>query len=100
MVGEIMSPWFPERFQGPSTELQDSVNPATSQGIRRRARSLRSPGVARLLVVETGERNSGPLAGALAREGHDVGPVDGGEAALDRLEAHPVDLVVLDVGLP
>src|SRR3954453_15063777 len=100
MVGEIMSPWFPERFQGPSTELQDSVNPATSQGIRRRARSLRSPGVARLLVVEDDAAISEPLVRALAREGHEVAHVDGGEAALDRLETHPVDLVVLDVGLP
>jgi DNA-binding response OmpR family regulator len=56
--------------------------------------------VARLLVVEDDAAISEPLVRALAREGHEVAHVDGGEAALDRLETHPVDLVVLDVGLP
>jgi DNA-binding response OmpR family regulator len=56
--------------------------------------------VARLLVVEDDAAISEPLVRALAREGHDVEHVDEGEAALDRLDAEPVDLVVLDVGLP
>jgi DNA-binding response OmpR family regulator len=56
--------------------------------------------VARLLVVEDDAAISEPLVRALAREGHDVEHVDGGEAALDRLDTDPVDLVVLDVGLP
>jgi DNA-binding response OmpR family regulator len=56
--------------------------------------------VARLLVVEDDAAISDPLVRALAREGHDVEHVADGEAALDRLEAESVDLVVLDVGLP
>src|SRR4051795_1562210 len=100
MGGEIMPSWFPPLFQAPVTELQDSANPGSSQGFRRRGGSLRSPAVARLLVVEDDAAISEPLVRALAREGHEVAHVDGGEAALDRLETHPVDLVVLDVGLP
>src|SRR3954471_21099416 len=100
MVGEIMPPWFPAPFQAPVTELQDSANPGSSQGFRRRGGSLRSPAVARLLVVEDDAAISEPLVRALAREGHDVEHVDRGEAALDRLDLEPVDLVVLDVGLP
>jgi DNA-binding response OmpR family regulator len=56
--------------------------------------------VARLLVVEDDAAISEPLVRALAREGHDVEHVGDGEAALDRIDAEPVDLVVLDVGLP
>jgi DNA-binding response OmpR family regulator len=56
--------------------------------------------VARLLVVEDDAAISEPLVRALAREGHEVEHVDHGEAALDRLDLDPVDLVVLDVGLP
>jgi DNA-binding response OmpR family regulator len=56
--------------------------------------------VARLLVVEDDAAISEPLVRALAREGHEVEHVDRGEAALDRLDLEPVDLVVLDVGLP
>src|SRR3954465_5845077 len=100
MVGEIMSSGFPDRFQGRSTKLQDSANPASSQEIGHPGRSLRSRAVARLLVVEDDAAISEPLVRALAREGHDVEHVDRGEAALDRLDLEPVDLVVLDVGLP
>jgi DNA-binding response OmpR family regulator len=81
-------------------ELQDSANPGGSQEIRCPGRSVRSRDVARLLVVEDDAAISEPLVRALAREGHDVEHVDDGEAALDRLDAQPLDLVVLDVGLP
>ena len=81
-------------------ELQDSANPGNSQEIRCRGRAVRSLDVARLLVVEDDVAISEPLVRALAREGHDVEHVDDGEAALGRLDAEPVDLVVLDVGLP
>jgi DNA-binding response OmpR family regulator len=81
-------------------ELQDSANPGNSQEIRLGGCSVRSRDVARLLVVEDDAAISEPLVRALAREGHHVEQVDDGEAALDRLDAKPVDLVVLDVGLP
>src|SRR4051794_8035925 len=81
-------------------ELQDSANPGNSQEIRRGGRSVRSRDVARLLVVEDDAAISEPLVRALAREGHDVEHVADGEAALDRLDAASIDLVVLDVGLP
>src|SRR4051812_907049 len=100
MVGEIMSRWFPVSFQARVTKVQDSANPGSSQVIRRRDGSLRSRAVARLLVVEDDAAISEPLVRALAREGHEVEHVDRGEAALDRLDLEPVDLVVLDVGLP
>jgi DNA-binding response OmpR family regulator len=56
--------------------------------------------VALLLVVEDDAAISEPLVRALAREGHDVAHVGGGEAALQRLDDGGVDLVVLDIGLP
>src|SRR5689334_22459195 len=83
-----------------STELQDSANTANHREIPCRERSVRSCDVARLLVVEDDAAISEPLVRALAREGHEVEHVDEGEAALDRLDMEPVDLVVLDVGLP
>jgi DNA-binding response OmpR family regulator len=61
-------------------------------------RTLRS--VARLLVVEDDVAISEPLVRALAREGHDVDHAASGAAALERLDAGGVDLVVLDLGLP
>ena len=56
--------------------------------------------VPRLLVVEDDTAISEPLVRALAREGHDVEHVDTGAAALERLDADRVDLLVLDLGLP
>jgi DNA-binding response OmpR family regulator len=56
--------------------------------------------VARLLVVEDDAAISEPLVRALAREGHDVEHVGTGAAALERIGAGGVDLVVLDIGLP
>jgi DNA-binding response OmpR family regulator len=56
--------------------------------------------VATLLVVEDDAAISDPLVRALAREGHDVEHVDSGAAALERLDAGRVDLLVLDLGLP
>ncbi len=51
----------------------------------------------RLLVVEDDPGISEPLAEGLAREGYDVVVVATGAAAL---AAEPVDLVLLDLGLP
>ncbi|HBX76046.1 MAG TPA: DNA-binding response regulator [Acidimicrobiaceae bacterium] len=51
----------------------------------------------RLLLVEDDPSISGPLASGLEREGFSVTVVDTGTAAL---EAEPVDVVLLDLGLP
>ncbi len=56
--------------------------------------------MAYLLVVEDDEAISEPLVRALVREGHEVALAASGEAAMGRLVADEVDLVVLDVGLP
>ena len=56
--------------------------------------------MARVLVVEDDEAIYEPLVRALGREGHDVEHVTTGEAALDRLGADGIDLLLLDVGLP
>lgn len=53
-----------------------------------------------LLIVEDDEAIAAPLTRALAREGHTAEHVGTGRAALDRLAAGGVDLVVLDLGLP
>src|ERR671919_238829 len=96
MVGEIMHPWFPAPLQAPVHESPRFGKPRGFPGIRRGGRSVRSRDVARLLVVEDDAAISEPLVRALAREGHEVELVDQGEAALDRLDSGPVDLVVLD----
>lgn len=54
----------------------------------------------RLLVVEDDDSIAEPLVRALAREGFGVERVRSGEEALRSLRAHPVDVVVLDLGLP
>ncbi|WP_320668654.1 response regulator transcription factor [Patulibacter defluvii] len=54
----------------------------------------------RLLVVEDDEGIGGPLVRALRRERFVVELASSGEVALERLVDQPVDLVVLDVGLP
>ena len=91
---------FPAALQAPVHSTPRFGEAGGPPRIGRGGRSLRSGDVARLLVVEDDAAISEPLVRALAREGHEVEHVDQGEAALDRLDARPVDLVVLDVGLP
>ena len=54
----------------------------------------------RVLVVEDDEDVARPLVVALKDEGYAVTWVDSGEHALDHLDRHPVELTVLDLGLP
>jgi len=56
--------------------------------------------VARLLVVEDDAAIAEPLARALRRDGHEVDVRGDGETALQHLRVEPVDLVILDLGLP
>ncbi|MEM9035416.1 MAG: response regulator transcription factor [Actinomycetota bacterium] len=53
--------------------------------------------MARLLLVEDDERVAGAVSDALRRHGYEVARVATGE---DALAAPPVDLVLLDLGLP
>jgi DNA-binding response OmpR family regulator len=56
--------------------------------------------MARVLVVEDDAAIAQPLVRALEREGYDVTPVTSGATAVDVAAGLPVDLVVLDLGLP
>ena len=56
--------------------------------------------VPRVLVVEDDTAIAQPLVRALEREGYDVTRVVTGSAAVERAATEPVDLVVLDLGLP
>jgi DNA-binding response OmpR family regulator len=53
-----------------------------------------------ILLVEDDERISEPLVRVLRGEGYDVDLVTEGNAALDRVERHRPDLVLLDLTLP
>src|SRR3954471_3673674 len=97
MVGEVMHPWFPPAVQALGRKTPRFGKPSRLPGT---ACSVPSGSVARLLVVEDDAAISEPLVRALAREGHEVDHASSGAAALERLEAGGVDLVVLDLGLP
>ena len=53
----------------------------------------------KVLLVEDDSAISGPLVRALTREGYSVTPVVNGADALAHMES-PLDLVILDLGLP
>lgn len=55
---------------------------------------------AQVLIVEDHPDIAAPLVRTLEREGYDVAWVDTGRGALDRLDAGPVDAMILDLGLP
>src|SRR6187551_1968399 len=54
----------------------------------------------RVLLAEDDQAISEPLARALRREGYEVEVCDDGPGALRSASGTPVDLVVLDLGLP
>ena len=54
----------------------------------------------RVLIVEDDEDVARPLVRALEAEGYVVTWVDRGERALAHLDRHPVELTILDLGLP
>jgi DNA-binding response OmpR family regulator len=56
--------------------------------------------VSRVLLAEDDQDISVPLARALRREGYDLVVVEDGRAALRTVLDEPIDLMVLDVGLP
>jgi DNA-binding response OmpR family regulator len=58
------------------------------------------PMAQRVLVVEDEEDIAFPLVRTLEREGYDVRWVDSGQKALDSLSSGPVEVVILDLGLP
>ena len=58
------------------------------------------PMAQRVLVVEDEEDIAFPLVRTLEREGYQVTWVDSGQKALDSLTTEPVEMVILDLGLP
>ena len=54
----------------------------------------------RVLIVEDEEDIAFPLVRTLEREGYDVRWVETGEKALGELRTNPVEVVILDLGLP
>ena len=67
----------------------------------RRSRLTYDAGMAHMvLVVEDEEDIAFPLVRTLEREGYDVRWVASGSEALEALEDKPVDVVILDLGLP
>ncbi len=54
----------------------------------------------RVLVVEDEEDIAFPLVRTLEREGYEVVRVDSGEVALDYIDEHDTDVMILDLGLP
>jgi len=56
--------------------------------------------VARVLLVEDDQRIGPLVVAALRQDGHDVDWAQTGTAALDSAREQPVDLVLLDLGLP
>ena len=57
-------------------------------------------GMTRVILAEDDQAISEPLARALRREGYEVEVCEDGPGALTSAIANPVDLVVLDIGLP
>src|SRR3954464_4771537 len=56
--------------------------------------------VAQLLIVEDDDGIAMPLTRTLEREGYAVQRVGNGTDAIARVGSEPVDLVILDLGLP
>lgn len=56
--------------------------------------------MAKVLVVEDDDSNAHLAALFLERSGHSVMSCEGGQSALDSLDHHTFDLVVLDLRLP
>ncbi len=55
---------------------------------------------ATLLVVDDEERNRDLLAQRLSRKGYRIAEADSGSAALDRVKAGGIDLILLDIMMP
>ena len=62
--------------------------------------SSETPQIDRILVVDDIFDNAFLLQTVLEGEGYEVEVADSGRAALDRIAAHPPDLVLLDVMMP
>ncbi len=54
----------------------------------------------RILVVDDNRDTANMLAKLLRLHGNDVSTVHDGQAALEAVKAGPVDVVILDIGLP
>ncbi len=98
-VTTLTTPLDPEKFMAglqiargnSSAERPDGARPRTIVASRRPLS---------VLVAEDKRTNQMVIAKILDRAGHRVTLVDNGEAALDVLETHEFDLVLMDVNMP
>jgi len=63
-------------------------------------REARSAEASRILVVDDNEMNRELLVRRLERQGHDVVTAEDGAIALEILDSHRIDLVLLDIMMP
>jgi two-component system, OmpR family, KDP operon response regulator KdpE len=65
-----------------------------------RCRGATLPAMARILLVEDDQRIRDALLPALRQRGHVITPLAGGMPALEQALRDPVEVVILDLGLP
>ena len=63
-------------------------------------KKMKKADIARILVVDDNELNRDLLAHRLKRVGHEVVMAEDGRIALDKLDAHPIDIILLDIMMP
>ncbi len=85
---------FEVRLPRLDAQLLASPEPGEEEGARSAA-SRRS-----ILVVDDNDDAASSLAMLLRMTGHEVAIEHDGEGALERIAAHPPDIVLLDIGLP
>ena len=81
-----------------SPTIQDAVVAIHPQKDDGAASALADQGY--LLVVDDNEMNRDTLSRHLERQGHTVAVAENGRQALEMIQAHPFDLVLLDVMMP
>ncbi|MDJ0720898.1 MAG: response regulator [Desulfobacterales bacterium] len=67
---------------------------------KRDLRQERKPNTVRILVVDDDPKNVKLMCGLLARDGYELNTTEDGPAALAQVEAHPPDVILLDVMMP
>ena len=60
----------------------------------------RKPNPVRILIVDDDPKNTKLMCGLLARDDYELATAADGQAALARVDAHPPDIILLDVMMP